>query len=112
MDSPEDVRNANAQFWQRGGARFGGESRIAGINLTWPFVTLTADVDKLLLGGLFHIELPKNSLVRLSRYDGVLNKGLRIEYVVRGASAFIVFWTFNYNALAAALQRLGYVVDS
>jgi hypothetical protein len=113
VDNSEDMKSVGAEFWQRGGARFGAESPIARINLTWPFATLTADTDKLVvvLVGLIYFEFQKNSLVRLSRYNGLFSKGLRIEHVARRAPAFLVFWTFDYDALAAALGRLGYVVD-
>lgn len=98
-------------FRQRGGARIEGKSRIARLNLTWPFVTLTADTHKILFGGLLRYEFPKSRLVRLSLYAGAFNKGLRIEHTVPEAPAFIVFWTFDYETLAANLRHIGYVVD-
>jgi hypothetical protein len=112
MDNSEDVKSAGAEFWQCGGARVGAESPIARINLTWPFATLTADADKLVvvLVGFIYFEFRKNSLVRLSRYEGLFSKGLRIEHVARGAPAFIVFWTFDYDALAAALEAVSKLV--
>ena len=98
-------------FRQRGGARIGGKSRIARFNLTWPFVTLTADAHKIRLGGFLCYELPKSRLVRLSAYSGALNRGLRMEHTVPEVPAFIVFWTFDYERLAANLRHIGYVVD-
>lgn len=91
MKNAEDANPANAPFRQRGGARIGGTSRFARMNLTWPFVTLSADIHELRLGGWLDVRLPKGSLGRLSRQDGVFGKGLRIEHVVPGAPAYIVF---------------------
>jgi hypothetical protein len=93
------------QFKQRGGARLGF------FNLTWPFVTLTADSRSIRLGGVVRFEIPKTSLVALVRHRGFFSTGLRIEHDAPKAPAFIVFWTFNYDDLADNLRAFGYTVD-
>lgn len=98
-------------FSQTGGARI-GKSIALSINATSPLAKLTVKETGLTLSvvGLPFV-LPKTSIRSLRKYHGAFSTGLRIEHSLPRRPPFVVFWTFNFQALERALQRYGYTVS-
>ena len=93
-------------YSERGGVRLGS------FNLTWPFAKLSASHEgiRLSCAGLVTYSFGRADLVRLSLHRGFMNEGLRIEHDGNIGPDFIVFWSFSYARLEAALRQLGYTV--
>jgi hypothetical protein len=99
-------------FSQTGGARI-GTSVFFALNATWPFARLTVKETELALSFLWWTWiLPKRSIRSLRKYSGIFSTGLRIEHSAAGCPAFVVFWTFGFNALKQELERCGYAVSA
>ena len=103
------------EHW-RGGAQIGG-SRWRGLWLYWPFVSLMASQEKLVIFVLSRrYVFPRDRIVRLTaNYSGgpgpAWRPGLLIEHTVADVPTFVLFrvW-FRLDTLAAALRSLGYEV--
>lgn len=103
----------NTHIKQIGGARI-GISYWKSWKATFPFATLRADSEQIVLKGpgIRHV-FPRETIVRLSRWRRLPSVGLRIEHTQSGYEPFIVFWTFNYRKLKRVLQELEYpIVDN
>jgi hypothetical protein len=104
--------SVSASFRQDGGARLGM------FNATWPFATLSATPDALLLScfGREYV-FPKPAIQGLSRHRGLFSVGLRIQHTVASHPKFVVFWasvfwwTSGFRRLKNELEMLGYTVS-
>ena len=98
-------------FSQRGGARVGHSYWIAS-NATWPFASLQATPQTLTLTVLMkQYAFERKDIRQLKRCQGVLSSGLQIAHLRKDYPPFIVFWTFNFEALKSELQELGFSVE-
>ena len=92
-----------------------GKSFWRSMNATWPFARLTVAPEGLTLGTTFFwtFSFERNQITKLSKYGFVpfFATGLRIEHSVAGYPPFIVFWTFWFGGVKAALIENGYVVS-
>jgi hypothetical protein len=97
----------NVQFTERGGAR------LDDFNATWPFATLSADVQAIKLTCL-RVEyiFPKHSICRLIKHKAFLSVGLRIEHTEQSYPQFVVFWTYDFPKLKAQLENLNYEITA
>ncbi len=91
-----------------------GGCRIGLANVTWPFVKLDADHERLRITvlGLKTYALALSEVERIEPASGVISPGVRIR---GNANAdfppSLVFWTFEQTAVLAGLRRLGYPVS-
>ena len=94
-------------FSQRGGAR------LDTFNATWPFAKLSVRDDALVLDVLFtRYEFPRRNIEALRPYRGIGGLGLMVEHTLVDLAIpwHVVFWTFSFAALRAALEHAGYTV--
>src|SRR5262249_4089121 len=95
-----------------------GRALLNDFNATWPFATLSVDANAILLWCLGQEYLfPKNKIIILTRYDGILSIGLRIEHTEQSLPDFVVFWasifrwSSGFNRLKSVLEDLGYEIQ-
>jgi hypothetical protein len=101
----------NGTFSQIGGVRV-GEGMFLAFNASWPLAKLAISDSEVKLSCLGkRWLLPKKSIRRLSKHQGMFSAGLRIEHDVKDYDPFIVFWTFRYSKLRHELKGMGYAVD-
>lgn len=82
----------------RGGVRWGG------VNLTWPFVTMTVSNNGILLTALsWKWIFDKEHVKSVEKYKGLFSKGIRIYHTIPDYPKFVVFWTFSQNEVMDAL---------
>jgi hypothetical protein len=102
------------EYSQTGGARV-GRSFWWSVNWTWPFATIEVDPQQLSLrtpGREYRFD--RSSI----RDIGVIGPawappgfhGISIEHVLQDAPPYVVFWSFERDALIAALRSEGYPV--
>lgn len=93
-----------------GSIRYRGGLRNWRGNVTWPFATLTADSEHIVLtsplGGLTVTRLDE---VFITPRDGLTSVGLR--FYAEGASKGVTFWTGRRHELRRQLESLGWVVE-
>lgn len=87
------------------------------INLSWPFATLTAEADRLVLrasvGRLWSrtFSLERGQIVSIRKKRGFTASGIVIGHTEEGCPPYLVFWTLRYAALKEELEALGYRVE-
>jgi hypothetical protein len=88
-----------------------GGARLDILNVTLPFAALTATSTwvSLVVAGREY-RFCRREVRDLSRYRSLWWTGLRIEHERTGYPTLVVFWTWNFDQLRAALEALGYVV--
>ena len=81
---------------------------------SWPSSKLTVDATSLVLNtGFVSVEFRKESITKLSEYDGfcwLFARGIQIEHTVEKAPQFFVFWTFDIRGIRRCLAENGYVL--
>ncbi len=98
----------NEKFTQIGGLRV-GLTAFRSFNATWPFAALTVNRSELGLTCLGkRWSFPRESIRKLSKVNGWLSKGIRIEHRVENYSDYIVFWTFSFDQIKVELEQRGY----
>jgi hypothetical protein len=102
------------EYFERGGLRW-GRSFWWGANATWPFATLrvTREAVEVRVGGwpLHRRFVFAPEEVRcFRRRAGLFCTGVQIDHERHDFPPFILFWTFHYLRLCAAVQALGYEV--
>jgi hypothetical protein len=96
----------NATYKEIGGARVGL------LNASWPFASLSATPDEIVISVLGLKDRFPRSAIELSRRQGILSVGLRVTRTV-GDKSSITFWTFDFGNLKQRLEAMGYeVADS
>lgn len=99
----------------KGGIRY-GDSFWRAMNFTWPFVTLTASVDRLSIRvsiGRFvfrSFDLERSQVNAIKKKRGLLSVGIEIEHSNADLPPFLLFGTFCYDELERQLESLGYPV--
>ena len=105
---------------ERGGIRFGYQDDwFFQLNLTWPFVKLTATPSGIRISmrllGLRRKEFTfaKSELQSIRRKCGILpfSTGIVLAHQNPDYPRFILFWTFNYQKLKTELTQLGFTVE-
>ena len=90
--------------------RYRGGLRNRRGNVTWPFATLTATSERIVLtsplGGL---TVTRSDDVLVTPHDGLTAAGLR--FYAEGASSGVTFWTGRRDELRERLENLGWVVE-
>ena len=95
-------------FEQTGGVRVGAGAILA-FNASWPFASIEVSDSEIRISCLWMLwAFPRLSISRLHRHSGAFSDGLRVEHRVRDYNHFIVFWSPNFDALAAALTARGF----
>lgn len=86
-------------------------------NASYPFATLSVTPDALCLSCLGRdYRFPKGNIRSLSRHQGAISTGLRIEHTDPLAPKFVVFWasvffwTSGFDKLKTQMEGLGYKV--
>ena len=104
------------EFMQTGGLRYGSSFWVAA-NATWPFASLTANPTRIEITVSAFV-LPKRTFSftpatvgRIQKKSGILSAGMQFVHTVPDYPPLIVFWTFSYASLAAALTSYGYPVE-
>lgn len=101
----------NEVFFQRGGLRVSPTSYNS-FNATWPFASLTIDSSELGLACLGKKwSIPRGAIRKLSKVNGWMSKGLRMEHGIESYPDCLVFWTLNFDQLKEELERRGYSLD-
>jgi hypothetical protein len=97
-------------FAQTGGVRVGAGTILA-FNASWPFATIEVRENAIRISCLWMLWVfPRVSISRLQRHSGAACSGLRLEHTVTDYNQFIVFWSPNFDILAAALRVRGFAV--
>lgn len=103
-DSRETIRDAVSST---GGARIGR------MNATWPFATLTARRDTLLLNAtlLGRYSFDPTQVISIEKYTliPVLGSGIRIHHNVPTYPKKIVFWCFTPASLIRRIKETGFL---
>ncbi|MBR0828015.1 hypothetical protein JQ596_21000 [Bradyrhizobium manausense] len=93
-----------------------GGARINMMNATFPYAELTVFRDALRLTCVADYVFPKENIVSLTRYRGLLSVGLQIQHNVPTYPEFIVFWVqlfrwgSGFSMLKRRLEAFGYEV--
>lgn len=97
----------------RGGIRC-GNSYYEAFNATWPFAELLIGAEAISMRVAFYkfFVFPRNHIQSLSEYRGFFSKGVKIEHDLAEYPPFIVFWTFELDAVKSALDKDGYAITS
>ena len=103
------------EYTVTGGLRW-GESYWSAGNVTWPFVTLRVNSERLwirvrvwkLWQKVF--EFTRSEIKGIRKHRGFISVGVVIEHNKGEYPPFILFWTFDYPKLKVELNRLGYQV--
>ena len=91
--------------------RHRGGLRMDGINITWPFAILVASEQEIELSYFNRGYRLQSSQVRfLKRHRGFFSVGLKIVHDAPHCPSELVFWSFEYDKLRQAFERLGYDV--
>lgn len=98
---------------ETGGLRW-GSTFLRAMNVSWPFARLHASQDEIRIDISFPWErtfrFSRREIRTLRRTRGWFSIGLRIEHEHADYPPWVLFWTFRYRTLKAALERLGYAV--
>ena len=106
-------------YSETGGLRC-GESFWFATHATWPFVTLNATSEKIVINlsviGIIkkQMEFAKGDIKAIVKKKGMLpfNTGIVIEHSKQAYPPFVLFWTFGFGNLKQKLLELGFkVVD-
>ena len=107
------------RYVETGGIRW-GESFGSGANLTWPFATLSADNQEIVISykALFGIirnsfRISRNNLKSIKHKKGILpfSTGVEIAHSNGEYPPYILFWSFHYQELRKQLESFGYKVE-
>lgn len=100
------------EYVETGGARWGV------INATWPFGSLRASREKILIEvrvmrvTLVRFEFRCDQIVSIQEFRGLINTGMRIRHTILEYPNSIIFWTFNPRKPRNALSALGYTINN
>lgn len=100
---------------EKGGISYGGGAWFS-VNFSWPFGTLTADADALVMrasiGRLWSrtFALERASILSIRRKRGIFHTGILIEHTKEDCPPYLVFWSLRYPVLKERLDALGYRV--
>ncbi|RYD23791.1 MAG: hypothetical protein EOP88_02790 [Verrucomicrobiaceae bacterium] len=100
---------------EKGGISY-GYGLLRSINFSWPFATLTADAEKLVVRisvGIWRrtFVLERASILAIREKRGFLSKGIIIEHEVEGVLPHVLFWSLRHQVLRERLEELGYRVS-
>ena len=104
------------EYTETGGLRWGKSFWYAS-NFTWPFATLKASRDRLIIRvGIFKLyqktfEFSRSEIKSIKRRRGLFSVGVMIEHSEEEYPPFILFWTFNFRNLRMRLNQLGYEIE-
>src|SRR4051812_27015208 len=106
------MENDPNHFTQVGGARVGLSFWLA-INVTTPLATIDVGPHEITLAiGILRLKreyrLPKETITRISPYNGLFSKGIHIEHLKPNAPRFVLFWYSDLDQLRAVFMRNGY----
>jgi len=106
----------HSQFAQTGGLRWTIAPGVV-MNATWPFARITVAAESVEVTfsvlGFFRrtFSFTHQTLQKAQRQWWVLSTGVRLIHSVPDYPPYILFWTFGYRSLAAALRTHGYRVE-
>lgn len=94
-----------------------GGARIGWVNATWPFATLTARQDQLILNAtvIGKYSFSPDQVVAIEKYTAIpiLGWGIRIHHSVAAYPRKIVFWCFGSpESLIRRIQETGFVAKA
>jgi len=104
------------QFEQVGGLRWTIAPGVV-MNATWPFARIIVAAERVEVTfsilGFFRrtFSFTHQTLQTAQRQWWILSTGVRLVHSVPDYPAYILFWTFGYRSLSAALRRHGYHVE-
>jgi hypothetical protein len=104
------------QFEQTGGLRWTIATGVT-VNATWPFASITVSAEQIQVTvsvlGLYrrNFAFPAHTIETVRPRWGFLSSGVQLLHSVPDYPALIVFWTFGYRSLVAALREYGYHVE-
>jgi hypothetical protein len=75
--------------------------------MSWPFGKVTVFRDYFEVNGA---RFTTQNVIALKRMRGILSSGLRIVHSNRNTNKTIVFWSFDFPSLHAALAQIGFCV--
>lgn len=104
-----------AAYRETGGIQYGGAWWLS-MNFSWPFASLVADEDGLVvavsLGKLWgrRFVLERSKIVSIHRKRGFTATGVLIRHTDEAIPPHLVFWSVRYEGLRSALEERGYRV--
>jgi len=95
----------------RGGIRK-GTSYLLAANYTWPFAVMEITNESICLSAFAtKYVFDAGVILAIKKYDGMFSKGIQIEHNVDSIPKFVVFWTFQREAIIKCLIEHGYRLD-
>jgi len=98
-------------FTQQGGYRVGYNAWLS-CNFSWPFGSVEVRSGHLALHCMTRVlDFPISQVTSASLYHGLFSVGVRIEHTIAQYPRFVVFWTFDPDALLRRLQDAGFPIS-
>jgi hypothetical protein len=104
------------KFEQTGGLRWTIATSVT-VNATWPFASITVSAEQIEVTvsvlGLYrrNFSFTTHTLETARPRRGLFSSGVQFLHSVPDYPGLIVFWTFGYRSLVAALREYGYHVE-